>query len=204
MQQSSPITQKTTQNELLLNKLLEFYSVSENMEKFLKVIDGESVSLRIIDWFVTNYAKEFLTVYSIPAKYHSGTVFNGETDRERFSVFKSYRLELKAYGKVRFDPFCRRERIMIPYNAETNIETTIGQLNFFKWTIENQIIEYIEANYDAIEADMNTRNSISKRKSSDSESSTENNKTRKRREELSVSAYKSVIKESVKIVVKFN
>ena len=203
--QTSSINAKTTQNELLLSKLLEFYSVPENMDKFLKVINGESVSLRIIDWFVTNYAKEFLTVYSIPAKYHSGTVFNGETDRERFSVFKSYRLELKAYGKVRFDPFCRRDRIMIPYNSEANIETTIGQLNFFKWTIENQIIEYIEGNYDAIEGDMNTRNSISKRKSSDSESSTDsNNKTRKRREELSVSAYKSVIKESVKIVVKFN
>lgn len=202
--QTSTITHKSTQNELLLSKLLEFYSVSENMDKFLKVINGESVSLRIIDWFVTNYAKEFLTVYSIPAKYQSGTVFNGETDKERFSVFKSYRLELKAYGKVRFDPFCRRDRITIPYNTDTNVETTIGQLNFFKWTIENQIIEYIESNYDTIETDMNTRNSISKRKSSDSESSTESNKTRKRREELSVSAYKSVIKESVKIVVKFN
>jgi uncharacterized protein YlbG (UPF0298 family) len=203
--QSNTFTQKTTQNELLLNKLLDFYSIPENMDKFLKVINGETVSLRIIDWFVTNYAKEYLTVYSIPAKNNCGTVFNGETDRERFSVFKSYRLELKAYGKVRFDPFCRRDRIVIPYSDEVNIETTIGQLNFFKWTIENQILEYIEANYKAIESDMNTRNSISKRKSSDSESSTDsNNKTRKRREELSVSAYKSVIKESVKIVVKFN
>lgn len=203
--QSNTFTQKTTQNELLLNKLLDFYSIPENMDKFLKVINGETVSLRIIDWFVTNYAKEYLTVYSIPAKNNCGTVFNGETDRERFSVFKSYRLELKAYGKVRFDPFCRRDRIFIPYSDEANIETTIGQLNFFKWTIENQILEYIEANYKAIESDMNTRNSISKRKSSDSESSTDsNNKTRKRREELSVSAYKSVIKESVKIVVKFN
>ncbi len=203
--QSNTFTQKTTQNELLLNKLLDFYSIPENMDKFLKVINGETVSLRIIDWFVTNYAKEYLTVYSIPAKNNCGTVFNGETDRERFSVFKSYRLELKAYGKVRFDPFCRRDRIVIPYSDEANIETTIGQLNFFKWTIENQILEYIEANYKAIESDMNTRNSISKRKSSDSESSTDsNNKTRKRREELSVSAYKSVIKESVKIVVKFN
>jgi hypothetical protein len=203
--QTATFTPKTTQNELLLNKLLDFYSCSDNMDKFLNVINGESVSLRIIDWFVTNYAKEFLTVYSIPAKNHCGTVFNGETDRERFSVFKSYRLELKAYGKVRFDPFCRRERIVIPYNTESNIETTIGQLNFFKWTIENQVLEYIGANYEAIETDMNTRNSISKRKSSDSESSTDsNNKTRKKREELSVSAYKSVIKESVKIVVKFN
>ena len=203
--QTNTFSHKTTQNELLLNKLLDFYSCTNNMDKLLKIINGETVSLRIIDWFVTNYAKEYLTVYYIPAQNQCSTVFNGETDKERFSVFKSYRLELKAYGKVRFDPFCRRERIVIPYNNVSNIETTIGQLNFFKWAIENYILEYIEHNYSVIESDMNNRNSISKRKSSDSESSTDsNNKTRKKREELSISAYKSVIKESVKIVVKFN
>ena len=41
-------------------------------------------------------------------------------------------------------------------------QTTIGQLNFFKWVIENKVIEYIEEHYDAIEADMNNRNSTSK------------------------------------------
>jgi hypothetical protein len=122
---------------------------------------------------------------------------------ERFKVFNSYKLELKAYSKIRFDPFSRRERIMIPYADETYLETTIGQLNFFKWAIDNRVLEYIEENYDAIEADMNSRNSISKKNVEESGETTDN-KTRKKREELSVSACKSIKKEVVKIVVKFN
>jgi len=77
------------------------------------------------------------------------------------------------------------------------METTIGQLNFFKWTIENKIIEFIEENYTDIENDMNSRNSTSKRKDNDT-------KTRKKREELSISACKCIKKEIVKIIVKFN
>jgi hypothetical protein len=101
------------------------------------------------------------------------------------------------------------------------METTIGQLNFFKWAIENKIVDYIETNYLSIEDDMNFRNSTSKRKhtpttasSTDSEisssssitttSSNENAKTRKKREELSESACKCIKKESIKIIVKFN
>jgi hypothetical protein len=80
------------------------------------------------------------------------------------------------------------------------METTIGQLNFFKWTIENKIIEFIEENYEAIENDMNSRNSTSKRK----ENGPDGGKTRKKREELSVSACKCIKKETVKIIVKFS
>jgi hypothetical protein len=131
-------------------------------------------------------------------------------------------LKLKAYSKKRFDPFCRWERISIPYDNEKYMETTIGQLNFFKWGIENNIIDFIEHNYDIIERDMNLRNSTSKRKQlslksidssissnddlqEDNQSSHNiNGKTRKKREELSVSACKCIKKEMVKIVVKFN
>jgi hypothetical protein len=87
------------------------------------------------------------------------------------------------------------------------METTIGQLNFFKWAIENNIIQYIETNYQSIENDMNHRNSTSKRNISDDNISTtanDNGKTRKKREELSVSACKCIKKETVKIIVKFN
>ena len=191
-----------TQNELLLTNLLEFYKKYDNMERLMQIINGESiVSLRIIDWFVTNFAKKNFTVYSIPAKNRCSTVINGEENMERFKVFHSYKLELKAYSKVRFDPFSRRERIMIPYTNDTCLTTTIGQLNFFKWAIENQVLEYIEKNYNEIETDMNSRNSISKKNVEELET---DNKTRKKREELSVSACKTIKKESVKIVVKFN
>ena len=180
----------STQNELLLTNLLEFYSTEKNnnMDRMLQIINGESrISLRIIDWFATNYAKKYYTVYQVQ-----------DTDR-RFKVYNDYKLKLKAYSKKRFDPFCRWERINVPYKEGAYIQTTIGQLNFFKWAIENNVIDYIEQNYAIIEKDMNCRNSTSKNRVVD-----KNNKTRKKREELSVSASKSIKKEVVEIVVKFD
>lgn len=184
-------TNYTTQNDLLLNKLLDFYDKNNNLSKMLKIITGETkVSLRIVDWFVTNYAKKNYTLYDIEKT----------NDTIRFKVYQDYKLKLKAYSKKKFDPFCRWDRISIPYKENTQIETTIGQLNFFKWALENRVIDYIENNYDIIEKDMNNRNSTSKRK----ETILDNNKTRKKREELSISATKSIKKEEVEIVVKFD
>jgi len=221
----------TTQNDLLLNNLLKFYEEGNNMDYMLRIINGESkISLRIIDWFATNYAKKYYTVYQIP---------NSE---RRFKVYVDYKLKLKAYSKKRFDPFCRWDRITVPYKDGKYIQTTIGQLNFFKWALENHAIHYIEENYANIEKDMNNRNSTSKKKSlsesaisvssnesgnsystdiinidesHESHESNEshavnitqtdaNNKTRKKREELSISATKSIKKEKVEIIVNFN
>ena len=184
-------TTYTTQNELLLNNLMEFYKDEKYLTKMLQIVTGESkISLRIIDWFSTNYAKKYYTLY---------TIKDGENIK-RFKVYFDYKLKLKAYSKNRFDPFCRWDRICVPYKNGTCIETTIGQLNFFKWALENKIVEYIEENYETIEKDMNNRNSTSKRK----ESISDNSKTRKKREELSISATKSIKKEDVEIVVQFH
>jgi len=174
---------------------MEFYGNRENIHKMMSIINGESkISLRIVDWFVTNFAKKYYTVYDLPI-----TRANGNIELTRFKVYNDYKLKLKAYAKKKFDPFCRWERISIPYDDEKYMETTIGQLNFFKWAIENNIIDYIRANYKDIENDMNSRNSTSKRNQED----TQNDKTRKKREELSISACKCIKKENVKIIVKF-
>jgi len=188
-----------TQNDLLLTNLMDFYKNKENLDKMIHIINGESkISLRIVDWFVTNFAKKYYTVYEIPVA--------NKNENQRFKVYNDYKLKLKAYSKKKLDPFCRWERISIPYDGEKYMETTIGQLNFFKWAIENQIIEYIQEHYEDIEKDMNERNSTSRRKDSSTSSteSIDNTKTRKKREELSVSACKCIKKEMVKIVVKFN
>jgi hypothetical protein len=197
-----------TQNDLLLNKLMQFYHKDNNFEKMLEIINGQSkISLRIVDWFATNYSKKYYTVYSIPSE-------------SRFKVYNDYKLKLKAYSKKRFDPFCRWERITIPYKNDKFIQTTIGQLNFFKWALENEVITYITENYDAIDNDMNIRNSVTKAKnysisstdsncSSSSNSSNDslssntsnNSKTRKKREELSSNASKGIKKEEVSITV---
>lgn len=208
------IKTNSTQNNLLLKNLMKFYQTDidgvynpeNNFDKMLKIITGDSkISLRIIDWFTTNYAKKNFTIY----------LLNGE----RFKVYDDYKLKLKAYSKKRFDPFCRYDKISIPYREGKFIETTIGQLNFFKWSIENKIVDYIEEHYDVIERDMNTRNSASKRKemmnkaileqqtSCENQNQNQSNiacKTRKKREELSVSATKSIKKEKIEIVVQFN
>lgn len=197
-----------TQNELLMQNLTHFYKESSNLNKMMKIINGESkISLRIVDWFVTNYAKKYYTVYDIhvplihPRTRADGTIEN--TEIQRFKVYNDYKLKLKSYSKKRFDPFCRWERINIPYDNNTDMETTIGQLNFFKWAIENNIIDYIEEHREEIERDMNERNSTSIRKRNVAED-TSATKTRKKREELSISACKCIKKETVKIVVKFN
>lgn len=190
-----------TQNDLLMKNLMEFYNNKENLDKMMRIINGESkISLRIVDWFVTNFAKKNYTIYEIPTK-------RGSQETTRFKVYNDYKLKLKAYSKKKFDPFCRWERISVPYDKENFMETTIGQLNFFKWAIENNIIGFIESNYQLIENDMNHRNSTSKRNiSSDNNTSesSDNSKTRKKREELSVSACKCIKKETVNIIVKFN
>jgi hypothetical protein len=171
----------------------ETYNPNNNLDKMLKIITGESkISLRIVDWFATNYAKKYYTLYLLEP--------TEENNARRFKVYDDYKLKLKAYSKARFDPFCRWDRINIPYTNGNFIETTIGQLNFFKWALENKVIDYIEKNYETIEKDMNSRNSTSKRK----ESNGDNSKTRKKREELSVSATKSIVKEKVEIIVKFS
>lgn len=177
-------TNYITQNSLLLDNLMKFYKKNDNLEKILPIINGESMtSLRLIDWFVTNYAKKYFTVY--------------DKDEERFKVYIDYKLKLKAYSKKRFDPFCRWDRINIPYKNDTYIQTTIGQLNFFRWSLENDIIKYVEENMDEIKQDQEKRNSTTK-------SNKKNKISRKRREELSVCASKSIKKEKVEIIVKFN
>jgi len=184
----------STQNDLLMNNLMEYYKDEKQLDRMLKIITGDcKISLRIVDWFATNYAKKYYTLFDIPQA-------NGVN--KRFKVYVDYKLKLKAYSKRRFDPFCRWDRISVPYKNGTCIETTLGQLNFFKWALENRVIDYIEENYETIEKDMNSRNSTSKRK--EQIVVVDNSKTRKKREELSISAIKSIKKEKVEIVVQFN
>ena len=76
-----------TQNDLLLKNLKDFYNKDDRIDIMLRVINGESkISLRIVDWFVTNYAKEKYIVYSL------------ENDK-RIKVYDSYKLNLRAYSK---------------------------------------------------------------------------------------------------------
>jgi hypothetical protein len=122
--------------------LQEFYTAPGNLEKLLPILQGHSpISLRLVDYFVTNYAKKMNTSFTQGGRH--------------FLVYFNYKRELNAYSKRLFDPFCRRERIMFEARDTEPFVTTVGQLNFFRWFIEKNILEYVTENHETIEKDMN-------------------------------------------------
>jgi len=128
--------------ELIVSSLQRFYSSHPDKAEIIGLLDGTSeMSLRLIDWFVTNYAKQNSTSY----------ILNGQ----EFLVYTNYKSQLKAYSKKLFDPFCRRERIMFQIVDTPAFMTTVGKLNFFRWAIEKGVLNYITLNSAKIEAAMN-------------------------------------------------
>jgi hypothetical protein len=129
--------------ELIVNSLQRFYAGRNDINEIVAMLQGTSdISLRVIDWFVTNYAKTHSTAY----------ILNGQ----EFLVYRDYKSQLKAYSKKLFDPFCRRERIYFQVPNHPAFLTTVAKLNFFRWAIEKDILTHIRLNLEPIEKEMNT------------------------------------------------
>jgi hypothetical protein len=148
----------TNGKDLLIISLAKFFSKKKHVDTLIEHIDSskaaattddtvapKTVSLRIIDWFVTNYAKKHSTIIEC---------VDGRGVSKYVNVHASYRSQLKAYSKHQFDPFRRRFRINFFYNRNEHVETTVGQMNFFRWVIEHDILSYINQNIRDIERDM--------------------------------------------------
>lgn len=190
-----------SRKELLMKSLTKFFTKDNNIDYLLPIVGGSSkISLRIIDWFVTNYAKKNNTSFIIKDKNGQG---------KQFIVHLSYKSQLKAYSKKQFDPFCRRERISFHYNKDQQLTTTVGQLNFFRWSIDNKVLEYIQNHLKEIEDDMNKSvRSIYNKKNTSKKNNKKGGdgqptKIRRKRQELSISATKSISKHDVSVIVKF-
>lgn len=134
----------TRNNDLLMLALSRFFSDKAHVDKLMDVLQGKNtVSLRLLDYFVTNYARKHKTTIAITGG--NATVI---------CVHSHYRSQLKAFSKQRFDPFKRRERIIFELNSDNSIETTVGQLNFFRWSIETGVLQYVMDHRCDIEKDM--------------------------------------------------
>ena len=186
-------------NDLLLNSLSTFYDKNNNLDQLHQILSNQKkISLRLIDWFTTNYSKKYNIIYIIDKDENGDKVLKESTDiYNQFNVYNSYKSQLKAFSKKQFDPFCRRERIEFNCKQES-INTTVGQLNFFKWILNNKIMDYIEMNIDDIENDMNeSLKSIKKGyKKIDN--------IRKPRQELSKSALRGLNKIPMKVSITFD
>jgi hypothetical protein len=89
--------------EILIDFLILFYKDRIEILKDI-IYQNNPLSLRLIDWLVTNYSKKYNIIYPINKK--------GE-DVIYFNIYLDYKNQLKAYSKKFFDPFCRQKRIII-------------------------------------------------------------------------------------------
>ena len=120
---------------ILLSSINTFYDDEKNRTKLVTVLDKSSgISLRNLEWFITNYAKKNNTSFRT-------------NDGKLFTVHCAYKSSLDGYSKKLFDPFCRSEKFAYKIPSTSHeIQTTLAQLNFIKWCIKNNIIEYIKDN----------------------------------------------------------
>lgn len=184
----------TNKQDLLMSTLTLFYQNPDNLHKILPIVQGKTrISLRLIDWFVTNYSKKENVMFPVEK-----STFNGEKKVSQFIVHTNYKSQLKAYSKRHFDPFCRGDNIRFCYDDHKSILTTVGQLNFFRWIIDNGILEYMENNLTDIERDMTksqkTPTTVTKQPEAD---------VKTHRKQLSVSATRTMLKHEVKMTVDF-
>lgn len=170
-----------TKLSLLMKSLTEFYKDPKYIEQIKNIVDQNSViSLRILDWFITNYSKKYRTVI-----------------KDNIDVYQHYKLQLKSFSKSTFDPFCRKNKIIFYYTDDDFIETSCGQLCFFRWCFENQILDFVKSNLSEIEQDM--KNSLKTKNASKKKDDSVT-----KRQPLSVSAARSVSKQSLTYTVKFD
>ena len=147
---------------LLIIPITKFFKKRHTLNKLISILKGESISLRLIDWFVTNYCKKYNIMYNLNLyRPHNLNETEIRLHNDAFDNFiiihNNYKGQLKAYSKKNFDPFCRRNRIRFYYEDNKYFITTVGQLNFFKWALENYIINYIQDYITLINDDMNLR-----------------------------------------------
>lgn len=144
----------TIKDRDILEKNRRFFASNRKyLDTMLEIIQGESeISIRILDYFVSNYSRKNSTFYCIKV--------NGR--QSYFHVNNEYKNQLNGYSKRYFDSFCRKKskKVIYSYQDETNKKnkiiflTSIGQLNFFQWALRNKVIVYVERHLSEIENDM--------------------------------------------------
>lgn len=172
-----------TKISLLMKSLTLFYENLVYINELKLIIDQNSViSLRILDWFITNYSKKHKVIIYV--------------NNRMIDIYQDYKLQLKSYGKSVFDPFNRKNKLEFYYTDIEYIETSCGQLCFFRWCFQNNILNYVKEHLVDIEQDMKT--SLKNKKLSIKKD--QGNK----RKPLSISAARSVSKHDCTIKVHFD
>ena len=143
-----------------------FMKHADQRAQLAELVDGNTaISLRLLDWFVTHYSKEHNVTYWLmgPGQELSETFVqhgpqgpSAGSPPRKINVYLEYRSQLRAFSKHAFDPFRRHNRIsfVVASSPLRTIDTTVGQMNFFRWAIQSRVIEYVLKHLTAIEDSM--------------------------------------------------
>lgn len=147
---------------LMLSSLTVYFRKhADHRAQLAELVDGNTdISLRLLDWFVTHYSKEKNITYWLvgPAEKLIETFAPSGSDAppRKINVYLEYRAQLRAFSKHAFDPFRRHNRIsfIVDSSPLRTIDTTVGQMNFFRWAIQNRVVDYVLKHLTVIEDSM--------------------------------------------------
>ena len=126
----------STRSALLEKRLIERLRDAGVRALVSKLIQTPS-KLRRLDHFVSTYARFTPVVITVGSRV---------TD-----LYTSYKLALKSYRKALFDANKRGKTIEI---CGLTTATTIGQINFCVWCIDNGVLERFDALESKVRSDM--------------------------------------------------
>jgi hypothetical protein len=106
-----------SKSEIILQSLYNYYlkDNNKNLNIILPILLGQSkISISLFNWFITNYIKK--------------NNINIKIKDKEIDIYLQYKLQLKSYKKILFDPFSRRKRIKfyLDNTLEKYLITTIG------------------------------------------------------------------------------
>ena len=152
---------KTVEERSLYIKIDKFFNTEcdyNTVQKMVKIIENNNyISLRLLNWFAMKYSA---TMQSLEITDVNGNV-------ELFDVKISYRARLDTHSKKYFDPFRRGRKFDYQYDKIDKIktvETTLCQLNFFRWLFMHDLLDYVEEYYELLKNKMGTFNNGEKKK----------------------------------------
>lgn len=130
---------------LVLSKLEEFYTVQANYDILDLLLDKQRgraqdmPSLRVLEHLVTNFSRQKGFKFQLP---HQDVPMH---------LYDAYQAELQRHGKVLFDVFAREDRystskhvLASPNKDGRSLKTTAKQMNFVRWAILNNVIDYAQ------------------------------------------------------------
>lgn len=101
------------------------------------------ISLRVLDWLVCNYSKKNAISVQVCSR----------GSKQSFNIHEEYKKTLKARRRRAFDPFQRKRRIFFRIGTDLHT-TTVAQVGFLVWALNNNVYKYACAHAKAIERDM--------------------------------------------------